>query len=127
MYVFFNNNPQGLRIGDCVVRAISAALNQPWERTYIDLCIEGFMYSDMPNSNAIWDSYLRSKGFKKYIIPDTCPNCYTIEQFAEDHQNGTYIVATGTHAVCVKDGGQILDNWNSSNEIAAYYYVKEQE
>lgn len=99
-------------------------MNQTWERTYVDLCLEGFMYSDMPNSNAVWNSYLLSKGFKRYIIPDTCPNCYTIEQFAEDHPQGTYIVATGTHVVCVKDG-QILDSWNSANEVPTYYYNKE--
>ena len=124
MYVFFNNNPKGLKIGDCVVRAISAALTQPWERTYIDLCIEGFMFSDMPNSNAIWASYLRSKGFKKYVIPDTCPDCYTVSQFAEEHPEGTFIVATGSHVVCVKEG-RILDSWDSSMEIPTYYFIKE--
>ncbi len=124
MYVFFNNNPKGLKIGDCVVRAISAALNQPWERTYIDLCIEGFMFSDMPNSNAIWASYLRSKGFKRYVIPDTFPDCYTILQFAEEHPEGTFIVATGSHVVCVKEG-KILDSWDSSMEIPTYYFIKE--
>ena len=124
MYVFFNNNPKGLKIGDCVVRAISAALTQPWERTYIDLCIEGFMFSDMPNSNAIWASYLRSKGFKRYVIPDTCPACYTVSQFAEEHPEGTFIVATGSHVVCVKEG-KILDSWDSSMEIPTYYFIKE--
>lgn len=124
MYVFFNNNPKGLKIGDCVVRAISAALTQPWERTYIDLCIEGFMFSDMPNSNAIWASYLRSKGFKRYVIPDTCPDCYTVSQFAEEHPEGTFIVATGSHVVCVKEG-KILDSWDSSMEIPTYYFIKE--
>ena len=112
MYVFFNNNPQGLHIGDCVVRALSAALNQPWERTYVDLCIEGFMFADMPNSNAIWGSYLKTKGFKRHVVPNTCPDCYTIGQFAEDHKKGTYIVATGNHVVCIKDGN-VMDNWNS--------------
>ena len=126
MYVFFNNNPQGLRIGDCVVRALSAALNQPWERTYIDLCIEGFMFSDMPNSNAIWGSYLKSKGFKRNVVPNTCPDCYTIGHFADDHKAGTYIVATGNHVVCIKDGN-VMDNWNSLNEVVAYYFVKENE
>ena len=124
MYVFFNNNPKGLKIGDCVVRAISAALNQPWERTYIDLCIEGFMFSDMPNSNAIWASYLRSKGFKRSAIPDTCPDCYTLSQFARDHPEGTYIVCTGSHVACIKNG-QLLDNWDSSEETVAYYFTKE--
>lgn len=126
MYVFYNNNPQGLHIGDCVVRALSAALNQPWERTYVDLCIEGFMFADMPNSNAIWASYLKSKGFKRHIVPNNCPDCYTIGQFAEDHKNGTYIVATGNHVVCIKNGS-VLDNWNSLNEVVAYYFVKEHE
>ena len=126
MYVFFNNNPQGLHIGDCVVRALSAALNQPWERTYVDLCIEGFMFADMPNSNAIWGSYLKTKGFKRHVVPNTCPDCYTIGQFAEDHKKGTYIVATGNHVVCIKDGN-VMDNWNSLNEVVAYYFVKENE
>ena len=124
MYVYWNNNPNGIHIGDCVVRAISAALNQSWERTYIDLCVEGFTFRDMPNANAVWDSYLRYKGYKRYIIPDTCPNCYTIAQFAEDYPHGIYIVATGTHVVCVKNGN-ILDNWDSSDQIPTYYYSKE--
>ena len=124
MYVYWNNNPQGIHIGDCVVRAIAAALDKTWERIYIDLCVEGFAFADMPNSNAVWDSYLKNKGYKRYIIPDTCPNCYTIAQFAADHPRGTYIVATGTHVVCVKNG-TILDNWDSSSQIPTYYYSKE--
>ena len=70
MYIFFNNNPKGLKIGDCVVRAISTAMNQTWERTYIDLCIEGFTFRDMPNANAVWDSYLKSKGWQIVSISE---------------------------------------------------------
>lgn len=126
MYVFFNNNPQGIKIGDCVIRAISTALNQTWERTYIDLCVEGFMFSDLPNSNVVWDSFLRSKGYKKRIIPDSCPDCYTFEQFAKDRPQGTYLVCTGAHTACIKDG-KLFDNWDSSQETVAYYYTKERE
>lgn len=124
MYIFVNKNPDGLKIGDCVVRAISTALNQSWERTYIGLCVEGFLFADMPNSNAVWDSYLRSQGFKRHSLPDTCPACYTVADFAAEHPDGVYVVATGSHAVCVKHG-DIMDNWNSSGEIATYYYSKE--
>jgi hypothetical protein len=124
MFVFFNNNPQGMKIGDCVIRAISTALDQTWERTYVDLCIEGFMFSDLPNSNVVWDSFLRSKGYKKRIIPDSCPDCYTFERFAEEKPQGTYLVCTGEHTACIKDG-KILDNWDSSSEIVSYYYAKE--
>lgn len=124
MYLFYNNNPNGLKIGDCVIRAISAALNETWERIYIDLCIEGFLLKDLPNSNAVWDSYLKYKGYKRYAIPDTCPDCYTIAQFAEEHPKGTYILATGSHVVCVENG-VIKDNWDSSDEIPIYYYKRE--
>jgi hypothetical protein len=80
----------------------------------------------MPNANNVWDSYLKSKGFYRYVVPNTCPDCYTIEDFARDNPQGTYIVATGSHAVCVKNG-DILDNWDSSQEVPAYYYTKEQD
>lgn len=124
MYIFVNENPAGLKIGDCVVRAISTALNQPWERTYIDLCIEGFMFSNLLNANEVWASYLAYKGFKRHSLPDTCPICYTVADFAAEHPEGVYVVATGSHAVCVKDGN-VLDNWDSSGEVAAYYFAKE--
>ena len=124
MYIFVNENPEGLKIGDCVVRAISTALDQPWERTYIDLCIEGFMFSNLPNANEVWASYLAYKGFKRYSLPDTCPICYTVADFAAEHPEGVYVFATGSHAVCVKDGN-VLDNWDSSGEVATYYFSKE--
>ena len=123
MYIFFNNNPQGLKIGDCVIRAISAAMNQSWERTYIDLCIEGFVYKDMPNANSVWASYLHSKGWKRRSIPDTCPDCYTVADFAAEHPDGVYIAATGSHAVCIKNGN-IIDNWDSSDETVTYYFER---
>ena len=124
MYIFVNENPDGLNIGDCVVRAISTALGQPWERTYIDLCIEGFMFSNLPNANEVWASYLAYKGFKRYSLPDTYPICYTVADFAAEHPEGVYVFATGSHAVCVKDGN-VLDNWDSSGEVATYYFSKE--
>jgi hypothetical protein len=123
MYIFTNLNPKGLKIGDCVVRAISAALNQPWERTYVELCVEGFEFANLPNANEVWGSYLRRKGFTRFAIPNTCPDCYTFGDFVAEHTTGTYIVATGSHVACVKDG-KLLDNWDSSNEVVAYYFSK---
>lgn len=41
-YIYFNNNPLGKSTGDCVIRAISIALNQSWDETYWDLCECGF-------------------------------------------------------------------------------------
>ena len=124
MYSYFNPNPiKNKRVGDCVVRAISKALNQPWEDTYIDLTIQGYLMGDLLSSNAVWHAYLKSKGFKRDIISNDCPECYTIEDFCNEHPKGTYIIGTGTHAVCVTDS-TIFDTWNSSGETPIYYYHK---
>lgn len=124
MYSYYNANPYKIRVGDCVIRAISKALNQPWEDTYIDLTIQGYLMGDLLSSNAVWGAYLKSKGFTRDIISNDCPECYTIEDFCNEHPKGTYIIGTGTHAVCVEDGC-VFDTWNSSGEVPIYYYKGE--
>lgn len=123
-WIYFNPNPMSNRVGDCTIRALSLALDQDWDSTYLDIVIEGFVFKDMPSSNAVWASYLQENGFSRHIIPDTCPNCYTISKFAEDHPSGVYILATGTHVVTVKDGNY-YDTWDSGDEIPMYYFSKE--
>ena len=104
-YQYFNNNPrQKSNIGDCVIRAVSCALNIPWESAYLDLCMEGYEMADMPSSNAVLNSYLHSKGFSRHAIEDLCPSCYNIRDFANEHFKGTFILGTGSHVVCVKNG-----------------------
>lgn len=123
MYSYYNANPYKIRVGDCVVRAISKALNQPWEDTYIDLTIQGYLMGDLLSSNAVWGAYLKSKGFTRDIISNDCPECYTIEDFCNEHPKGIYIIGTGTHAVCIIDG-VLYDSWNSSDETPIYFYKK---
>lgn len=123
-YVHFNNNPRGLNVGDCTVRAASKALNQSWETTYIDLVSVAYDRADMPSSNAVLNSYLRSKGFRKYTLPNDCPDCYTFADFAGEHFKGTFIVCTGTHVACIRDGC-LFDSWDSSDCTPLFYYERE--
>lgn len=126
MWQEYNPNPIGVRVGDCVVRAISKVLDQDWETTFIALCLQGLMMCDMPSSNAVWAAYLRHKGFKKRVIPDTCPECYTVKDFCEEHPQGSFVLGTGKHAVAVVDGN-CFDAWHSLNETPIYYFEKEEE
>lgn len=120
-YKKVNPNPDNKNVGDCTVRAISLATGQSWDKIYLDLCIQGYMMSDMPSSNDVWGSYLSSKGWNFHRLQDTCPMCYTIRDFAEDRSEGTYIVGTGTHVVCIKDGFW-LDAWDSGEKTAFFYF-----
>ena len=53
-----NLNPMNKRVGDCVIRAISAVMNEDWERIYIDIMLEGFAEKDVPTANYVWGNYL---------------------------------------------------------------------
>ena len=123
-YMEFNNNPIGVKVGDCVVRAVSKALNMGWEAAYISLAMNGLQMGDMPSSDAVWGALLRQHGFKRAAIPDTCPQCYTAEDFCEDNPEGVFVLAFGGHVAAVIDG-VIYDSWNSSKEIPQYVWYKE--
>ena len=126
MYVSYNANPEGNKVGDCTVRAISMALNQPWEATYAGVAVEGMRMLDMPSANAVWGSYLRKKGCVREIIPNTGPDCYTVEDFCRDNPNGTYILALSGHVVAVIDG-KYYDTWDSGDEIPIYYWCRKDD
>jgi hypothetical protein len=123
MFEYFNLNPAGRNVGDCTVRAIAKATGQGWEETYVGLCVEGLSMYDMPSANSVWGSYLRRKGFQRRIIPDACPDCYTVSEFASEHPIGTYILALSGHVVCV-DNGVVYDSWDSGGEIPLYYWTR---
>ncbi len=124
-YSYYNPNPYSNRVGDCVIRAISKALNQSWVQTYIDLSLQGYLMGDWGSSNAVWNAYLKGKGFVREIVSNDCPECYTINDFCEEFSQGIYVIGTGSHAVCVVDG-VIYDTWQSGDETPIYYYRKEE-
>jgi hypothetical protein len=68
---------------------------------------------------------LRKNGFKRYSIPNTCPECYTAEEFATDHNKGVFVLSFGKHVATVKNG-DIYDSWDSSQEIPQYYWTMEE-
>ena len=123
MFVYYNPNPQKKLVGDCVIRAISKLTNQTWDDTFKEITLKAFEMRDMPSSNEVWSVYLKDKDFQRFIIPDTCPECYSISDFANDHPNGLFMLATGTHVVAVQDG-DYFDTWDSGNEIPIYYWRK---
>lgn len=123
-YQYYNNNPSGRVTGDCVVRAVSLATGDDWQKSYIGIAFQGFLMGDMPSSDAVWGAYLRNNGFKRYAIPNVCDDCYTISDFIEDHPKGIYTLGTGNHAVTVIDG-VAYDAWDSTNEFPIFYYSQE--
>ena len=123
-YVYFNPNPDKKNIGDCTIRAFCAVCNCDWETAYIKITLCGFIMHDMPSSDDVWGAQLHNEGFNRYIVPNTCPYCYTVKDFCEDHKTGIYVLGTGTHAVAVVDG-DYYDAWDSGNKVPLFYWRKE--
>ena len=123
MFVRFNANPVNKNTGDCTVRAISTVMNQSWRDTHADLAMTSYYLNDMPSSNSSWGEYLILNGYRRYVIPNTCPACYTIKEFCMDHPKGRFLVATGSHVVAVIDG-DYYDTWDSGWEVPIYYYER---
>lgn len=123
MYQFYNPNPLGKLTGDCSVRAICAALDLDWDEAYALICANGFAMADMPNANSVWGHALAERGFVRESMPNTCPDCYTAEEFCNDNKSGIYVLGFGTHVCTVRDG-VILDSWNSGQKSPQYFWRK---
>lgn len=123
MYIYANPNPGNKTVGDCVIRALSLLLDLSWDQVYDELTDLGHEMYDMPSSNQVWSEYLYTKGYSRSIIPDTCPFCYRVCDFCDDHLSGRYLLAIGTHVVTVIDG-DYYDTWDSGQEIPIYYFKR---
>lgn len=126
MWKKFNNNPTGRAVGDCAVRAVSAALGVDWETAYALMAINGYSMGDMPSSNSVWGAVLRQHGFYRFNLPDNCPDCYTFGDFAVDNPRGVFVVGTGTHVATIIDGN-LMDAWDSSGEPVAFVWYRKDD
>lgn len=123
MWIYSNPNPRRQEEPDCVIRAIAIATGQSWEKVHWDLCMLSHQEYTMPSANWLWGKYLAQNGFKRFELPESCPECVTVEDFANRFHDGTYIIGTGSHAVAVISGDW-YDTWDSFGEVATCFYKK---
>lgn len=123
MWRYYNPNPAGRMVGDCSVRAVSAALDVSWDEAFDMVADMAKEMCDMPSSDAVWGALLRKHGFVRSVIPSRCPDCYTIGDFTEDFPFGTYVLGTGGHVVTVRDG-VAMDTYDSTQQIPAYMWTE---
>lgn len=126
MFVFYNPNPSMRRVGDCVIRAICKLTGKEWDEVFVGVVAEGFKQKDMPSANNVWGRYLKDNGYKKKNLPDTCPDCYTVKDFCNEHERGKFLLATGSHVVTA-EGGDYFDTWDSGDEVPLYYFEEVKE
>lgn len=125
-FTYYNRNPHNKVSGDCVVRAISFALDVP----YNDLVMDIAMYQCNTGVDIRYnkeDIYLKKKfGIMKQPMLRHHDNTrYTLKEFIRRFPKGTYIVKMIHHLTVVKDGVcyDIWDCTKSNTKIGNYYII----
>lgn len=124
MYREYNPNPTGKKTEDCTVRAVCKATGLDWDTAYKKLAEYGRRRGVLMNNNGVWGALLEDYGFVRRSLPNTCPRCYTVAEFARDNRRGTFVLGTGTHVVTVSDGDW-WDMWDSGSEVPIVVYWRE--
>lgn len=120
-----NLNPKGKKTGDCVIRAIAYATEQPWDKVYKDLCDIGFNMKRLPNEKQVYEKYLEQLGWQKQKQPRHSDNSkYCVYEFTEYHiVSGKVIISVANHLTVV-DNYEIVDTWDCSRKTIGNYWIK---
>lgn len=120
MYKYYNANPKGRITGDCVIRAISTALNIDYYKIQ-NMLIEN---SDYFNCDMlVRDCYSRLLE-RKYNLPRIKGRNRTVKEIVEEYPNSVLILRVDTHLTCAKYK-IIYDIWDTSNEIVDIFWIVE--
>lgn len=100
-----NKNDPGCKYGDCVIRAFAKALGMDWLQVFDELVWVARGYQCMPNNKTCFEEYLKGKGFTYQGISNKKGTKRpTVESFAREHKDGTYVLIVANHVVAVVDG-----------------------
>ena len=125
-FVYYNRNPKNKFTEDCVVRALSLAIDIPYEQVVMDLaqlsCQTGYAFS----SRNLVARYLSSKGWIKHQQPRAKDNTkYTGKQFCKLFSRYPVIIASvgGHHISCVIEG-KFYDTWDCTEGCVGNFWTK---
>lgn len=134
-FINHNQNPKNRLTDDCVIRAISYALDEPWETTLTGVYQVALKYKYSVCDKRCYSRYLESRGWVKCKQPRKADNTkYTGKEWCEwlnqHREYGERIIAHigGHHIVCVAqdvdDDYKVFDTWNSTDGCIGNFYIK---
>lgn len=119
-YFYYNRNPKGKIIGDCVVRAISTAFDIGYYNVE-NMLIET---SDYFNCDMLVKDCYGLLLEKKFRLPKINGKGRTVEEIVKQFPNSIIILRVNEHLTCAKYG-IIYDIWDTRNEIVDIFWVVE--
>lgn len=138
-FCFYNANPKHRITGDCVIRALCTALDEPYEKVYRELFEFSLNCGYMLSCKECYDKFLASKGWRKLKQPRKDDNTkYTGKEFCEqlqddpwiftgreyDHNARIFAKIGGNHVIAIV-AGKVHDIWDSTDGCIGNYWIKE--
>ena len=109
---YLNLNPKQLTENDCVIRAITLASGLPYEEISEKLWLTADLYDCDRLCRYCYKNFIENVLKYKEVY---CDN-ETVEEFADKHQYGVYLVRVPYHLTTIIDG-IIYDIWDCRDEI----------
>ena len=119
-YKYYNQNPNGYHIPDCVIRAISLAMNISYYDVMEKLHINGNIFQCDDLNVRCYEKLLDFD----FDLPHFVGNGKTAEEVAIDFQDKILILRMEGH-LSISIYGVIHDIWNCSKEIVTDFWIVE--
>lgn len=118
-YEFYNHNPEGNRISDCVSRAIGTATGLSYTTTN-RLLANTAQQLDCDKLCVCCYEHLLSEvlGFTRYC----CEYKLTVRDIAKEFSEDVLIIRVNGHLTCAKYG-TVLDTWDCSSRLVDCFWV----
>ena len=109
-FEYYNANPYGNDISDCVIRSLSVLTDRSWREVYNELTDLAGDVGLMFDRVEFVEDYLDDRYDRQ------CHYSKTIGEFAREYSKGRYAVTMNGHITAIIDG-IIIDTFDPSNRI----------
>lgn len=116
-YKYYQPNNKDIKdkSGDCVIRALTKALDKTWLEVFRELIPYAEAEQNMPNASAVFTKYIEASGGVWHgIKAEKGRKRMTVKELAK-HTKGVHIAKVAHHIVCIIDGDW-FDTFDSGNK-----------
>ena len=128
-YVYYQPNKKDLKdkFGDCQIRALAKAMNCSWLEAFdaaIEVCRPEQVSLIFDAPVEVRNRMLKKLGFEYHGISNKKGSKRpTVDSFAKDHPNGTFIANVSHHEVAIVDG-KYYDTWDCGYKSMYGYFER---
>ena len=123
-YKYYQPNKKDLKddYGDCVIRALTKALDKEWIAIFDELVPFSREMQCPYNCKPVYEAYLKDKGYNwQGLKAEKGKKRPTTKTFSKKNNKGVYVLRLSHHLVTVVDGNY-YDTWDSGDKSVYGYW-----